>query len=71
MSFWAAVQRVILTVQPGQVSLILVLAVLAGVSVSSAHVLPDAIFPDVLEWDELPGKRQHLRLCGRGRPFKH
>jgi GPH family glycoside/pentoside/hexuronide:cation symporter len=53
MSFWAAVQMVILTVQPGQVGFTLVLAVLAGVSVSSAHVLPDAIFPDVLEWDEL------------------
>jgi GPH family glycoside/pentoside/hexuronide:cation symporter len=31
----------------------LALAVLAGISVSTAHVLPDAIFPDVIEWDEL------------------
>jgi GPH family glycoside/pentoside/hexuronide:cation symporter len=28
-------------------------------SVSAAHVLPDAIFPDVIEWDELrTGRRQ-------------
>jgi GPH family glycoside/pentoside/hexuronide:cation symporter len=59
MVFWAGVQLVILAVQPGQVSFILILAVLAGVSVSTAHVLPDAIFPDVLEWDELrTGKRR-------------
>jgi GPH family glycoside/pentoside/hexuronide:cation symporter len=58
MGFWAMVQMVILTVQPGQVSFILVLAILAGVSVSSAHVLPDAIFPDVLEWDELRTRRR-------------
>jgi GPH family glycoside/pentoside/hexuronide:cation symporter len=53
MSFWAVVQLLIFSIQPGQVSYILVLAVLAGVSVSTAHVLPDAIFPDVIEWDEL------------------
>ena len=36
-----------------------VLGVLAGLSVSTAHVLPDAIFPDVIEWDELrTGRRQ-------------
>jgi GPH family glycoside/pentoside/hexuronide:cation symporter len=58
MGFWAIVQMVILTVQPGQVSFILALAILAGVSVSSAHVLPDAIFPDVLEWDELRTRRR-------------
>ncbi len=58
MVFWAGVQLVILAVQPGQVGLTLVLAVLAGVSVSTAHVLPDAIFPDVLEWDELRTRKR-------------
>ncbi|MFP3853901.1 MAG: MFS transporter [Anaerolineales bacterium] len=53
MTFWAFVQLAIITLQPGQIGLILVLAVLAGISVSTAHVLPDAIFPDVIEWDEL------------------
>ncbi|MDP1714067.1 MAG: glycoside-pentoside-hexuronide (GPH):cation symporter [Anaerolineales bacterium] len=53
MSFWAIVQLLIYSIQPGQITYILVLAVMAGISVSTAHVLPDAIFPDVIEWDEL------------------
>ncbi|MBK9713316.1 MAG: MFS transporter [Kouleothrix sp.] len=44
MSFWAVVQCVILLIGQGQVSLVLWLAVLAGIGVSTAHVLPDAIF---------------------------
>lgn len=59
MSFWAVVQMLIISVQPGQTSYILVLAVLAGLSVSTAHVLPEAIFPDVIEWDELRTRRRH------------
>jgi GPH family glycoside/pentoside/hexuronide:cation symporter len=53
MSFWAVVQLLIVLIQPAQVSFILVLAAMAGLSVSTAHILPDAIFPDVIEWDEL------------------
>ena len=59
MSFWAVVQLLIIVIQPGQIGFILVLAVLAGLSVSTAHVLPDAIFPDVIEWDELRTRRRH------------
>lgn len=59
MSFWAVVQMLIFMTQPGQVGLVLFLAVLAGLSVSTAHVLPDAIFPDVIEWDELRTRRRH------------
>lgn len=59
MSFWVFVQLLILTIRPQQVEVILFLGVLAGLSVSTAHVLPDAIFPDVIEWDELrTGRRQ-------------
>lgn len=59
MIFWAVVQLLIYSIQPGQVTFILVLAVMAGISVSTAHVLPDAIFPDVIEWDELrTGRRR-------------
>jgi GPH family glycoside/pentoside/hexuronide:cation symporter len=59
MAFWAVVQLIIFTIQPGQISFILILSVLAGISVSTAHVLPDALFPDVIEWDELKtGRRQ-------------
>jgi len=59
MLFWAVVQLLIFSVQPGQINTILILAVMAGISVSAAHVLPDSIFPDVIEWDELrTGRRQ-------------
>lgn len=53
MAFWAVVQLLIIFVQPGQMRLIFALAVLAGISISTAHVLPEAIFPDVIEWEEL------------------
>ena len=53
------VQLLIFSIQPGQITFILVLAIMAGISVSTAHVLPDAIFPDVIEWDELlTGRRR-------------
>jgi len=59
MVFWAAVQIGIFLVKPGQESLVLSMAFFAGLSVSAAHVLPDAMFPDVIEWDELrTGRRQ-------------
>jgi GPH family glycoside/pentoside/hexuronide:cation symporter len=59
MVFWAVVQIGIFLVRPGQISLVLWMAFLAGLSVSAAHVLPDAMFPDVIEWDELrTGRRQ-------------
>ena len=58
MSFWAVVQLAIFSIQPGQVSMVLIMSVLAGLSVSSAHVLPDSMFPDVIEWDELRTRRR-------------
>jgi GPH family glycoside/pentoside/hexuronide:cation symporter len=59
MVFWAGVQLAIFSVRPGQITLVLWMSFLAGLSVSAAHVLPDAIFPDVIEWDELrTGRRQ-------------
>jgi GPH family glycoside/pentoside/hexuronide:cation symporter len=59
MSFWALVQILIFLIYPGQIGLTLFLAILAGLSVSTAHVLPDAIFPDVIEWDELRTRHRH------------
>ncbi|MFZ5904603.1 MAG: MFS transporter [Chloroflexota bacterium] len=58
MVFWAVVQLVIFSIQPGQVELVLFMSFLAGISVSSAHLLPDALFPDVIEWDELRTRRR-------------
>lgn len=62
MLFWMVVQLFIYTIQPGQVTLILVMAFFAGISVSTAHVLPDAIFPDVIEWDELRTRKREEGL---------
>jgi len=59
MIFWMVVQILIITVQPGQNTYILILTILAGISISTAHVLPEAIFPDVLEWEELRTRRRH------------
>jgi GPH family glycoside/pentoside/hexuronide:cation symporter len=59
MVFWAGVQIGIFLVHPGQITLVLWMAFLAGLSVSAAHILPDAMFPDVIEWGELrTGRRQ-------------
>ncbi len=59
MGFWAVVLCSAILIQPHQVEFIIVLAVLSGLGASTAHVLPDAIFPDVIEWDELRTRRRH------------
>ena len=59
MTFWVVNQILIFTVQPGEIDKMLVLCVLLGIGLSSAYVLPDSIFPDIIEWDELKtGRRQ-------------
>jgi GPH family glycoside/pentoside/hexuronide:cation symporter len=59
MFFWVTVQFLIFTIPPGNTVYLLTMAALAGVGVSAAYVLPDSIFPDVIEWDELrTGRRQ-------------
>jgi glycoside/pentoside/hexuronide:cation symporter, GPH family len=59
MIFWVIVQLLIFTIQPGDTTWLLVIAALAGISVSAAYVLPESLFADVIEWDELrTGRRQ-------------
>jgi glycoside/pentoside/hexuronide:cation symporter, GPH family len=58
MSFWVAVQLMIFTVQPGDTGSLLTLAGLAGIGVSAAYTLPDSMFADVIEWDELRTRRR-------------
>ncbi len=58
MGFWTLIQAAILLVRPGQMNFLIVLAVLSGLSVSTAHVLPEAIFPDVIDWDELRTRKR-------------
>lgn len=64
MSFWALVQMVLISIQPGSALwLVLGLAVLAGVGVSTAHIIPVSIIPDTLEWDELHTGRRREGIC--------
>lgn len=59
MMFWVAVTLLIYTIQPGQTNYLLFVAALAGIGVSAAYTLPDSLFADVIEWDELrTGRRQ-------------
>lgn len=58
MIFWLVVQLMIFTIPPGNTGYLLVIAALAGIGVSSAYTLPDALFADVIEWDELRTRRR-------------
>ena len=58
MIFWVAVQLMIFTIQPGDTRYLLVVAALAGIGVSAAYTLPDSLFADVIEWDELRTRRR-------------
>ena len=58
MIFWVAVQLLIFTIQPGNTTYLLTIAALAGIGVSAAYTLPDSMFADVIEWDELRTRRR-------------
>jgi GPH family glycoside/pentoside/hexuronide:cation symporter len=58
MSFWVVVQLMIFTIQPGETAYLLILAAFAGIGVSAAYTLPDSMFADVIEWDELRTRRR-------------
>lgn len=57
--FWAAIQVGVMWVGNGDMTATLMIAVLAGIGASAGHILPDAIFPDVMEWDELRVGHRH------------
>ncbi|MBN2051447.1 MAG: MFS transporter [Spirochaetales bacterium] len=59
MSVWALVQCIIWTIPEGRLLSSLWIAAVAGFTTSSAHVLPESMFPEALDWDELrSGKRR-------------
>jgi GPH family glycoside/pentoside/hexuronide:cation symporter len=59
MSFWVVIELLIFTIQPSDTAYLLAIAALAGIGVSAAYTLPDSMFADVIEWDELcTGRRQ-------------
>ncbi|MBN2003287.1 MAG: MFS transporter [Anaerolineae bacterium] len=59
MTFWAVLMMFVPWIPAGHYTIALIMAVLIGISVSAAHVLPDAIFPDVIDWDELRTGKRH------------
>ncbi len=59
IAFWVVLLLFINAIPPLNYTPVIVMAVLIGISVSAAHVLPDAIFPDVIDWDELRTGERH------------
>jgi GPH family glycoside/pentoside/hexuronide:cation symporter len=55
---WIVVQLFGWFIPSGGLAQMLTLTLFLGVCISSAYVLPDALFPDVLEWDELLSHRR-------------
>jgi GPH family glycoside/pentoside/hexuronide:cation symporter len=60
VAFWAVCQIMLIFMLP-TVSPVIIIALccLAGIGVSAAHVLPWAIIPDAVEWDELQTGQRH------------
>ena len=59
MSIWVLMALSIYTIPPAGTMQLLVIAAFAGIGVSAAYTLPDSLFADVIEWDELrTGRRQ-------------
>ncbi|MEB3212438.1 MAG: MFS transporter [Leptolyngbyaceae bacterium] len=53
MGFWILAQAGLFFLQPGQLSLMYGLAILSGIGVSTAYLIPWSMLPDVIELDEL------------------
>ena len=60
VAFWAVMQiLLVLVTSSTSLWIILILCFLAGVGVAAAHVLPWAIIPDAIEWDEWKTGERH------------
>ncbi|MEH1874333.1 MFS transporter [Nostoc sp.] len=53
MSLWIIAVAGLFFLQPGQIVLMYVMAVMAGIGVSTAYLIPWSMIPDVIELDEL------------------
>jgi glycoside/pentoside/hexuronide:cation symporter, GPH family len=53
MSLWIIAAAGLFFLQPGQIVLMYVMAVMAGIGVSTAYLIPWSMIPDVIELDEL------------------
>ena len=52
-SIWIIAQAGLFLIKPGQITLLYVLAIMAGCGVSVAYLIPWSMIPDVIELDEL------------------
>ncbi len=53
MIVWIVAELGLWLLQPGQVQLMYILAIMAGIGVSVAYLIPWSMIPDVVDWDEL------------------
>lgn len=53
VTFWIVIEIILFFIQPGQMTLLTVLAVLAGAGASVAYLIPWSMLPDVVDVDEL------------------
>jgi GPH family glycoside/pentoside/hexuronide:cation symporter len=53
MGFWIIVSIMLFFVQPDQIQILFILAILAGAGVSIGYLIPWSMLPDVIEQDEL------------------
>jgi GPH family glycoside/pentoside/hexuronide:cation symporter len=58
---WLLAYAALIFVRPGQADVMLAIAAFAGLGLAAGYVLPEAIFPDVIEWDELLTRRRSPR----------
>jgi glycoside/pentoside/hexuronide:cation symporter, GPH family len=56
---WAVLLTALIFVPPMALGTAMVMAVLMGFSYSAGHMLPESIFPDVIDWDELRTGERH------------
>lgn len=53
ISLWIIAQAIMFSLQPGQVAMMYLVAVIAGLGVSTAYLVPWSLIPDVIDLDEL------------------
>ncbi|NSW53127.1 MAG: MFS transporter [Anaerolineae bacterium] len=53
LALWLTIEALVLTVGQGQYTYMLVLCLFVGIFTSNAHIIPEAMFPDVIDWAEL------------------
>lgn len=69
MALFLVAELLLFWIRPGQMDLALALAALAGFGIATAYALPDSIFPDILEWDELRTRRRQEGIYYGARAF--